>query len=296
MPLVHIIILTWNHWEETAVCLESLRQLTYPNYKIIIVDNASTDDTVENIREYYPHLTLIINEENLGFAKGVNIGIRHALDDQTDYVFLLNNDTIVPPNLLDVLIHHAEVLPNVGILTPMLHYLDDPEQLWFCGTDRNYLTLEAKDFGHFGPRRHIESNKPSTVDYIFGTAMLIPEHTIGNVGLLDEDFFMYYEDMDFCIRAQAIGKYKLYYIPDVSVGHGVAASTRTHSAMRYYHKARASVIFFRKHTNLIRAPIVITFRVANAIRTVIHLIRHKQKETLQFYLQGLKEGLYAPLN
>ncbi len=295
MPLVHIIILTWNHWEETAVCLQSLCQLTYPNYKIIIVDNASTDDTVQNIRQQYPQFTLIINKQNLGFAAGVNIGIRYALDEQTDYLFLLNNDTTVPPNLLDVMIHYAETLPNAGILTPMLHYLDDSEQLWFCGTDRNHLTLESKDFGHFGPRRHIQSDTPRTVDYIFGTAMLIPQHTIANVGLLDEHFFMYYEDMDFCIRVQAVENYKLYTIPDVSVGHGIETSTSTHSAMRYYHKARASIIFFRKHANLARAPIIIPFRFANAVRTTIYLVRHKEKETLQFYLRGLKEGLQESL-
>ena len=151
-PKVHIIILTWNNWEVTVACLESVIRLAYPDFEIVVVDNGSDDGTPDRIRENYPDVSLIENSRNLGFAAGCNVGLRYALQNESDYVFLLNNDTVVPPDLIDVLIAEAEALPGLGILAPMLRYGDNPEQLWFTGSRRHPLTLESVDFGPLGRR------------------------------------------------------------------------------------------------------------------------------------------------
>jgi GT2 family glycosyltransferase len=289
-PEVHIVILTWNQVELTVTCLESVFRLTYPTYGVTVVDNGSEDDTVTVVRSRFPEATVIENGGNLGFAAGCNIGMRHALDAGAAYVLLLNNDTVVPTDLLDILVARAEILPDAGILTPMLRYLDDPSKFWFAGSKRHWLTLEAVEFGPLGPRGSIQAAQQREVDYIFGTAMLVPARVLKEVGLFDEAFFLYYEDMDLCLRVQAAG-YRLYYIPGVSVQHGISASTRASSPLRYYHKARASVIFFRKHSRIARRFAIVPYRVASAARTMIRLARKREWESARAYLRGLQDGL-----
>lgn len=288
---VHIIILTWNNWEVTVACLESVTRLAYPDFEIVVVDNGSEDGTPDRIRENYPVVSLIENSRNLGFAAGCNVGLRYALQNESDYVFLLNNDTVVPPDLVDVLIAEAEALPRLGILAPMLRYGDNPEQLWFTGSRRHPLTLESVDFGPLGPRRHSQPDVRHPVDYIFGTAMLIPAAALREIGLFDEAFFMYYEDMDLCLRMQA-AHYNLYYTPAASLTHQVSASTEKHSAFRYFHKARSSVLFFRKHAGWVRAIlIVIPYRTASTLRTLGRLALQKEWAALRAYVRGLVSGL-----
>ncbi|MGH2541898.1 MAG: glycosyltransferase family 2 protein [Ardenticatenaceae bacterium] len=291
--MVYIIILTWNNVNVTVACLESVLGLTYRTYRVMVVDNGSEDGTVAVVRERFPSVAVIENDRNLGFAAGCNVGIRHALAAGAAYVFLLNNDTIVPPDLLDVMVAQAEALPDVGILAPMLRYLDDPTRLWFAGSRRHWLTLESVEFGPLGPRQQTDGAERRAVDYIFGTAMLIPRRVLEDVGLFDEAFFLYYEDMDLCLRIQAAG-YRLYHIPDVSVQHQISASTRSVSAMRYYHKARASVIFFRKHAGIARRFVIVPYRLGSAARTVTRLARHQEWTAIRAYLRGLRDGFLAP--
>ena len=291
-PLVHIIILTWNHWEVTAACLQSINHLTYPNYRLTVVDNNSSDNTVNNIQEFFPDITLIVNDQNLGFAAGCNIGIKHALTDEADYVLLLNNDTIVSPDLLNILTQQAQTLPDVGILTPLLSYLDAPEQIWFAGCRRHPLTLEAVGFGPQGPR-YTPQAQLQTVDYIFGTAMFLPTAVLRQVGFFDEKFFFYYEDMDLCLRIQAAG-YQLYTIPQATVQHSIAASTESFSQLRSYHKARGSIIFFRKHGHY-RLPFIIPYRLASALRNLLQFTGQQEWLALRAYLSGLWHGLRMPI-
>jgi hypothetical protein len=289
MPLVYIVILTLNHRDMTADCLRSVLQMTYPHYRVVIVDNGSTDGTVEFVKERFPDVTVIANSRNLGFAAGCNVGIRHAMAEGADYVLLLNNDTLVPPDLLDHLI--AQALPNAGILMPRISYSDEPGRLWFAGSRRHWLTLDARDFGPYGPRQ-IHDNELCAVDYVFGTAMLIRRAVLERVGLFDEAFFMYYEDMDFCLRVRAAG-FELYYVPGVTVQHRVSASTSTHPPIRYYHKARSSVYFFRKHTQGARWLIIVPYRLGSAVCTVMRLLRQRQWIAVRAYLRGLADGLSA---
>ncbi len=292
LPLVYIIVLSWNHWQVTAVCLRSLMLLTYTNYQVVLVDNHSTDETVKLTRQQYPTVHIIENNKNLGFAAGCNVGIRYAIEQQADYVFLFNNDAIAPINLLDRLISEAQQLPRLGMLTPILSYIDNPHLLWFAGSYRHKLTLEAMSFGPLGPRQNKFPEKTETVDYIFGTAVLIPTQVFHQVGLFDERFFLYYEDMDLCLRMQT-KDYLLYVTPHVVVQHGVSASTQTLSTIRYYHKARSSILFFRKHVQGWRWLFVLPYRAISALRTVSRVIWQGQTSVAWAYLRGLYHGMIS---
>jgi GT2 family glycosyltransferase len=289
-PLVFIIILSWNHWEITADCLRSLERLTYPNHRILLVDNGSTDGTVESLPKEFPNVILLANRQNLGFAPGCNVGIKYALTQRADFVLLLNNDTVVPEDLIDVLVNRAKILPDAGVLAPMLRYHDRSGRIWFAGSRRHWLTLESVDSGPEIPRRHTRTDELHTVDYIFGTAMMIPTAVLQKVGLFDEHFFMYYEDLDFCLRIQEAG-YQLYYVPDTTVEHRVSSSTQSLSTFRYYHKARSSVYFFRKHAYGLRRLIIPFYRLGSALRTVLRLASRRQWPEIRAYLRGLKDGL-----
>lgn len=290
-PLVYIILVTWNHWSVTAVCLPLLQQLTYPRYRLLVVDNGSTDQTVAHIRAEYPTIELIENGRNLGFAAGCNVGMRHAMAQGADYVLLLNNDTQFEPDFLAQLMHAVADLPQLGMAAPALAYEGEPQKLWFTGSQRHPWTLEAVDFGHDGPRRHTQPDQQHEVDYIFGTVMLLPTAVLAQLGLFDEAYFMYYEDMDLCLRLQAAG-YKLYYIPSVRIQHSISASTDTLSSKRYYYKACSSVIFFRKHGRYGRGWIIALYRTLSAIRTLLRLLWRREWPIIPAYIRGLKDGFF----
>ena len=133
LPLVYIILVNWNGKRDTLECLESLRSISYSNFKILVVDNASNDGSVEAIRQQFQHVEVICNKENLRFAGGNNVGILHALKNSADYVLLLNNDTVVKKNFLSELINIAESDTTIGMTCSKIYYYFDKQLLWFAG-------------------------------------------------------------------------------------------------------------------------------------------------------------------
>ena len=143
-PKVSIIILNWNGLKDTLECLESVKKSDYPNYEIILIDNASKNREGEIIKSRFPELILVQNEMNLGFAGGNNIGMRYALKNGAYYVWLLNNDTVIESNTLSDLVAVAEKTPNAGLLSPLIYYYANPEQIQFCGSSFDKEDLQIK--------------------------------------------------------------------------------------------------------------------------------------------------------
>src|SRR5436309_4726879 len=146
-PKVHIIILNWNGRADTLECLASVQRINFPDFETVVVDNGSTDGSEEAIRAAFPDITFIQTGENLGFAEGNNVGIRHAIECGADYVFVLNNDTTVDPNILAALVAEAEKNPNAAILGPKIYFYDRSDVINSAGGSINYETLER---GHIG--------------------------------------------------------------------------------------------------------------------------------------------------
>ena len=132
-PLVYVIVVNYNGAKYLQTCLSSIEQQTYPNYETIVIDNASTDNSEEYIRQYFPKITLIQAERNLGFARGNNLAIKSALDQKADYVFLVNNDTELESDLIEQLIKTAERDPSVGIVSPVVFDLKNKNSLQEMG-------------------------------------------------------------------------------------------------------------------------------------------------------------------
>jgi len=216
-----IIIVNWNGWRDTVACLRSCEQLDYPEYTIIVVDNGSGDDSVTRIRSAFPHVRIIETGANLGFAGGNNVGIRAAVDEGARYVWLLNNDTVVEPGALSALVEACATGKNVGIAGSKITYFDRPDMLWYAGGE----------FTPEGPVKHRGFDEPDTGQYerseptgfVTGCSLLTTAEVIERVGLLPEEYFLYWEEAEFDWRVRAAG-YELRYVPQSVVRHKVSAS------------------------------------------------------------------------
>jgi GT2 family glycosyltransferase len=225
-PLVYVIVLSWNGKNDTLECLASLRQLTYPNARIVVVDNASTDGTVDAIRLAFPNTELIVNTSNLRFAGGNNVGISWSLERGAEYVLVLNNDTVVDREFLSLLVDTAESNKQIGIVGPKIYYFDDPKRIWFAG---GLIKWWRGRVTHIGIREEDNGRYDATteVDYVTGCCMLIKRKVIETIGMLDERYYIYGEDVDLCVRASRSG-YKSLCVPSSRVWHKLSASTKGH--------------------------------------------------------------------
>jgi hypothetical protein len=219
MPHVALIILSWNGKALTLACLASLAKLDYANHSLIVVDNGSTDGTVEAVRQGYPGVTLIENGANLGFAEGNNVGIRDAMERRAEYILLLNNDTEVAPDFLSVLVNAAERI-GAGVYGPKIYYHAEPERIWCAGnTWTGTGFVQVGDGEPDGPAFGAEKE----TDYIIGCALFAPAQMFREIGLLDPIFFLTYEETDWCYRARR-ANYRCMVVPQSRIWHKVAMS------------------------------------------------------------------------
>lgn len=287
-PLVYALTLNWNRCQDTLACLASLQALNYSNKRLLLVDNGSSDGTPAAVARQFPEVEILVNERNLGFGGGSNVGLRHALAQGADYIFLINNDAVADPAALDHMM--ALTAPDVGIVAPKIYYAADPKRIWSLGGNRHPWTIEMTG----DARGQIDRGQWNAVlerDYFVGCALLLSRRLLTEVGLFDERFFMYYEDSDLSLRARQAG-FKLLLAPQAHVWHKVALSSGgSDSPNERYWMARSSVLFFRKHVRGLRWLIVLPYRGASAIKTVLRLIGQGNLDSARAYLRGLRDGL-----
>ena len=286
-PCVYIVLLSFNCVDYTVRALKSLSDLTYSNYRSVIVDNNSATGVVEVIREKFPHMKLLVNNKNLGFASGINRGIRYAMGKGADYVLILNNDVVVEPDLLTCLVDAMK--PDVGASGPIIYSLEEPQRIWSVGFSQHPVLYEMRG----GARGLMDSGQftaPFEVDYLVGCAMLLNVSALKQVGLFDERYFFYYEDLDLSLRFRR-QDYRLLTVPRAKVFHGIGVSSGKLSRFRSFHKARSSVIFFRTHARSMQIPAIMVFRALSAIRVSFRYILLRKFDLLSSYWKGIHEGL-----
>jgi len=243
-PLVVIVLVNWNGKVDTLECLDSLHSLEYPNYQVVVVDNASTDGTVEHFHPDYCWVHVIEAGDNLGFVGGNNLGIDYALSILADYILLLNNDTLVSPDFLTKLVEVLESDPGVGMAGPLIYYYKDPGIIWSAGGEVNWklgdssmVGLDQVDQGQFG-------TQPYSVDFLTGCAMLLPVEVIQKVGKLDTRFFAYYEDTEWCIRIAKAG-FTLKVVPQAKIWHKISKEARETTPRVHYYMSRNRLLFLK---------------------------------------------------
>ncbi|MCS7223829.1 MAG: glycosyltransferase family 2 protein [Armatimonadetes bacterium] len=254
--LLSIIIVSWNVKDDVIQCLQSLSsapELAKGDWEIIVVDNASTDDTVDTVRRLFPFVRLIANRENVGFTRANNQGLKCS---QSKYVFLLNPDTIADPKSIRKMVVFAEKAPEIGVIGPRLVGPDGTLQ-WSA---RSFPDIGAGLFRNtplsrlfpntFYERRYLGKDlprdSPSEVDWVSGAALLVRRSVLNQIGLLDEDYWSYCEDVDLCWRVKAKG-FKVIYYPEVTIVHKVGRSSDQRLVFSLFQHHRSMWKFFQKH-------------------------------------------------
>ena len=209
MPKVGIVISNYNGWQDTLVCLDSLQKQTYKDFEIILLDDASPNDSVAQLQDKLLANTVFLpQEQNLGFAAVNNVGMRRALADGCDYVLLLNNDTTVAPDMLETLLRET---PAGAVSCPKMLFMDPPDEIWFAGGTLDPATGKVKHLGGHAKDGPAFAQKQQ-VSFITFCCVLLPRAVIEQVGYLDETLFMYCEDVDYCIRLGQAGVL-LWFLP-----------------------------------------------------------------------------------
>lgn len=243
-PGVAIIVLTYNGVSDTLACLASLRRLDYPaaRVQVVVVDNASSDATVAEVRTHFPEVVVVENGANLGFAAGNNVGLRYALDNGFAYALVLNNDTELAPDTLQALVAAAEADPRAGAVGPLIYYHAAPARVWSAGGAIDWrrgicrMEGEIDDVGQFAAIRE--------VDFVTGCAMLIRRAALERAGLLDERFFMYFEETEWCVRAARAG-FRILFVPQAKLWHKIPLDARFDKEYLAYYMTRNRLLFLR---------------------------------------------------
>jgi len=245
-PSVFIIILNWNGRDDTIECLESLVNPGYSNCRIVVVDNGSTDGSAQAIRSRFPTLTVLQLTQNLRFAGGNNTGIAFALDNGADYVLLLNNDTVAEEGFLGPLVERMQSDHRIGMVAPKILYYAPPDRIWFAGARIRYW---LGTMAHIGIREEDrgQHNEPGETDYATGCCVLARKAVIESIGMLDESYFMYVEDVDWSVRARKNG-FRIMYEPRSEIRHKVSVSAGGNlSLFKLRNKYISQMKFFARH-------------------------------------------------
>lgn len=333
-PKVAIIILNWNGWEDTIECLESLYQINYPNYEIIVIDNGSNDKSIEKIKSYangeikpessfidyneenkplevseYKRmeiengrnkreggnnydLTLIKNEKNRGFTEGNNIGIRYALNKDSDYFLLLNNDTVVEKDFLSKLVEYGEKDKKIGILNPKIYYYDfkgrkdvinfvgEDFTLWRTGGYR--YKSEEIDQGHL--------ENPIEVNSLNGACFLIKRKIVSEIGFLDTDYFLRREETDYCYRAGNKG-YKLVCVPNAKIWHKEFSSASQSSPLITYYSTRNNFLLVKKNGRDFDYLKFLVYFISYLLWVKLIFYLNNEPKVVPYFFKGILDGL-----
>jgi len=246
---VYAIVVTWNEAQDTVSCIDSLLDGTRPPDQVIVVDNGSEEHFITQLRQYCgdkADVVLIENDANQGYPRAANIGIQHGLHHNADAVLLINNDAVLTEEALEILLEAMQQEDSFGLFGPRILYYDEPDLIWQGGG--RYFVVKAGIIGHEKNKRVTDcSYENREVSYLSGCVLLIRSRVFWEIGLLDEGFFMYADDPDFCFRAMKAGG-RLLYVPRAQAMHKVPVhGTRQLTRFALYHSGRSHTLLLRKH-------------------------------------------------
>lgn len=244
---IAVILVNYNGYNDTIECIKSILQSTYTNYKIILVDNGSDDaEIIHENQLLNENCSVILCKDNLGFSGGNNIGIRYAEKTfHPDYYFLLNNDTVIDTHTLENMINAYDCVEHCGIMTGRILYYSDPNIIWSAGGKFDFKTGIA-DQPAMGKHNSREYDGIYTCTFCNGCAMMIPASILKQVGYLEESYFLYAEDTDYCCRVLNAG-FKLYYTGNALIYHKVSSSTGKKSDLSQYYNIRNNFYIIKKY-------------------------------------------------
>lgn len=282
-PLVSIISINYNGLQYTLQLLESLRQVSYPNLEVIIVDNASQEDPSE-VESLYPEATLLRSPQNLGFAGGNNLGIDVA---KGQYYLLLNNDTEVDPGFLEPLVTTLEENEKIGAVSAKLIFHHSPGILQYAGsTPINPFTGRGKSIG-FGEQDSAYFSRTEPTARAHGAAMLLPARVVQEIGKMPEMYFLYYEEMDYCAMIKNAG-YEIWYVGSSKVWHKESMAVGRDTPLKTYYLTRNRLLYLRRN---VHGPVlwlsIAYFCSIAAPKNLLQLALKRRYDLLNAYWRGM---------
>lgn len=278
-PLVSIISINYNDAAVTMDMLESLQQLSYTNYEVLIIDNASPTNNPDIIKETYPKITLIKSDKNLGFAGGNNLGVHAA---KGEYLLFINNDTIVPSGFIEPLVETLENDSSIGMVSPKIKFHWDTTLIQYAGyTPMNHWTIRNNSIGYH-QKDNGSFDQEGETESIHGAAMMIPKTVVDKVGTMTEIYFLYYEEHDWAEMIKRAG-FKIYYQPKSYILHKESLSTGKFSPLKTYYITRNRIVFARRNFSSLQLFVSLSFQTFISI----------PKNTITFLFKRQFEHLFA---
>ena len=287
-PLVWVVVPTWNRCDDLMECLQSIQQLTYPNVKVVIIDNGSIDRTVIMVQEQFPAMHLIQLDGNKGASVASNAGLTFAYTHNADYFLRVDSDTVLSPDMLTEFILSAQRNPDTGLFGAKVFYYDTPDILWSIGAFRHHWHLGALEISS-EKEDSDDFNSEIVVDYVWSAGILISRQAYEATRGFDPDYFVYYEDVDFCLRIQALGL-QIRYVPTAVMQHKVGEENPT--AARAYQWGRGKMLFIRKWSSGVHRISLIIYAYSYALYRAVRPKAHAgNRGPLLPALRGLTTGL-----
>ncbi|WP_316796907.1 glycosyltransferase family 2 protein [Pedobacter agri] len=286
MKTVSIITVNYNQYQVNIDFLNSIKLHSSNNQlEVIFVDNGSKIEYENAYREIYPDLVYIRSNKNLGFAGGNNLGIKIA---SGDYLLLLNNDTEITPNLIDSLVEELDRNPSIGLISPLILFYDQPSTIQYAGyTKMNYLTGRNKDIGGMETNTGQYDAENRETAYCHGAAMMCRKSTLERVGLLSEDYFLYYEELDWCEKFKRAGL-KLWFLGKAKIYHKESISVGKESAIKTYFMTRNRMLFIRRNTGFLNTAFFsIYFVFIAATKQIIGFLLKGKVDLAKWTLRAL---------
>lgn len=280
MSNVAIILVNFNGEKFQNECIQSIKNMDYKDYDIVIIDNGSTDDSIKKAKEAFDNLIIIETGKNNGVAKGNNIGIKYAIDNNYEYVLLLNNDTEVAPDMLTNMMKKAS---SNTLVTCKMYFYEPNNSLWCAGGKINWNRGTTTHFGE-DELDTGQYNESKFVEFTPTCCLLIHRNVFEKVGFMDEKYFMYYDDTDFCVRANNAG-FKIWYESSAKLWHKVSSSSGgSESKLCIYYLTRNRLYFINKHCKQKIIPNIFFYTTR-----VIKFIKYKKEGKGKVFLKAIKD-------
>jgi len=280
------VVVNWRQADATLACVASLDRAGVDSRTVVVVDNGSGDDVVDRMRATYPNATVLAQTHNLGFARAVNIGAEYAMSRGAGAVFALNNDTEVAPGAVAKLAERLAASPRVGLVTAKVFLTDRPDHLWAVGgtfTGRRVVEMGAGE-------RDVGAYDDAHIDFAYGCALLIRAETFRELRGFDERFFLYYEDIDLCLRAREAG-WEVAIAPAAHVLHEGSKSTENEPEAKVYHHARSRMLFFARHARGAQRALFAITEIAFIAREVAGHVLGGRFANAKAYARGTLDAL-----
>lgn len=286
---IYPIIINWNLKSDTIACIQSLLEAGIRLDHIIVLDNGSDDGSYDALRTTFGNsLQLLRCEENIGFTAGLNMAVQHCLLQNPHWLFLLNNDTLVSPEIFE----EFQVTPlhekDYAILGPSIFRLDNPSELWFSGDRLVKGTLLTKSIGS-SAKSLVGYEALVPVDFLSGCGMLVRRDVFNAIGLFDASLFMYAEELDFCWRARQAG-FRIGFVRNAKMWHRISASSNKVKPLARYLKTRNQIHFYIKYSRSVALPLMFIFSLIKACQTIFNDMMSRDKTLVGPVIKGLYDG------